>query len=91
MSKQQRDGYCLFTCDGCGTNGRTWREDELPSGWTSTGGFWGHEYCPRCTAKIDDNEGSSDFKKKITTQKKTESCCGCIFLIFIIFIIITVI
>ena len=91
MSMEKKNGYCLYKCDGCGTNGKSWEEDELPDGWTKQGFLGSSHYCPRCTDKIDNNKGSADFKRTVNINNKAQSCAGCVVVGFIIIVILAVI
>lgn len=91
MSIVKKNGYCLYKCDGCGTNGKSWEEDELPDGWTKQGFLGSSHYCSRCTAKIDNNEGNANFKRQVSIDNKVQSCVGCVAVGFIIIVILAVI
>jgi hypothetical protein len=91
MSVREVDGVDIYTCDKCGTNGRSLHYKVLPDGWTQT--LLSH-YCPRCTAKRDAEDAEREAKSWNNTptgkkfDKAAKKGCGCLFIAFLAALII---
>ena len=66
---QNQTGYDVYTCDKCGTQGRTPDNTGLPNGWTE-GLFGSGHYCPRCTAKREAKDAERDAKNQAKRAAK---------------------
>ena len=61
-----KNGYDVYFCNGCKTNGRSIEGTGLPDGWTH--GLLGGDYCPRCTAKREAKEAESKAKDRAARE-----------------------